>query len=289
MTWTAARRSLTHAAPGAAGPRGAAGAARMLLGAACVGMAVLLGGCVTQGSGRAELTTASDQTAAQKRAEIRMQLAVGYFQQGQYTVALDEVKLALAADPELAEGYGMRALIYMAMGERELAEDNFQRALKLAPRNPDISNNYGSFLCGAGREAEAFKYFDAALANPAYQAPATANNNAGACALKRKDYDAAEKYLLQALKFAPDVPATNAGLARIYFERRDYARAGFFITRLSKVARMDGLSADILWLAIRVQHRLGDAGAESAWATQLRRHHAGSPEYAAYQRGAFDE
>ncbi len=257
--------------------------------AAGLAMAMFLAGCVSQGSGKAELTTASDQTSAQKRAEIRMQLAVGYFQQGQYTVALDEVKLALAADPELAEGYGMRALIYMAMGERELAEDNFQRALKLAPRNPDISNNYGSFLCGAGRETEAFKYFDAALANPAYQAPATANNNAGACALKRKDYDTAEKYLLAALKFAPDVAVTNAGLARIYFERRDYARAGFFITRLSKVARMDGLSADILWLATRVQHKLGDTAAEAAWATQLRRHHAGSPEYAAYQRGAFDE
>ena len=27
----------------------------------------------------------------------------------------------------------------------------------------------------------------------------------------------------------------------------------------------------------------------AAWATQLRRLHAGSAEYAAYQRGAFDE
>jgi type IV pilus assembly protein PilF len=257
--------------------------------AACLGMAVLLAGCASSGSGKAELATASDQTAAQKRADIRMQLAVGYYQQGQYAVALDEVKLALAADPNMADGYGMRALIYMAMGERELAEDNFQRALKLAPNSPDISNNYGSYLCSVGREAEAFRYFDAALANPAYQAPATAYNNAGACALKRKDYDRAEKYLLEALKFAPDVAMTNAGLARIYFERRDYARAGFFITRLTKIARMDALSADILWLAIRVQHKLGDAGAEAAWATQLRRHHAGSPEYAAYQRGAFDE
>jgi type IV pilus assembly protein PilF len=52
---------------------------------------------------------------------------------------------------------------------------------------------------------------------------------------------------------------------------------------------VDTLSADTLWLAIRVQHKLGDAGAEAGWVTQLRRHHAGSVEYAAYQRGAFDE
>ena len=36
-------------------------------------------------------------------------------------------------------------------------------------------------------------------------------------------------------------------------------------------------------------NKLGDAGAEASMATQLRRHHSASPEYAAYQRGAFDE
>jgi type IV pilus assembly protein PilF len=55
------------------------------------------------------------------------------------------------------------------------------------------------------------------------------------------------------------------------------------------VAKTDSLSADILWLAIKVQHKMGDQGAEQGWVTQLRRHHADSPEYAAYQRGAFDE
>ncbi|CAN7193758.1 type IV pilus biogenesis/stability protein PilW [Pseudoduganella sp. LjRoot289] len=271
---------------------------RCLLRLAALGLAGLLCGCAsapgaasgTPGqSGKAELATASDQTAAQKRAEIRMQLAIGYYQQGQYAVALDEIKKALAAEPDLADAYGMRALTYMAMDERELAEDNFVRALKLAPHNPEVNNNYGSFLCRHGRVAESFKYFDAALAVRSYQSPADAYNNAGSCALKQKNYDTAEKYLLPALKIAPDVPATSANLARIYYERRDYVRAGFFITRLSKLAKIDSLSADVLWLAIRVQHKLGDTGAESAWVTQLRRHHSGSPEYAAYQRGAFDE
>jgi type IV pilus assembly protein PilF len=268
-------------------------ARRCLLRLAALGLAGLLYGCAAApeagNSGKAELATASDQTSAQKRADIRMQLAIGYYEQGQYAVALDEIKKALSADPELADAYGMRALIYMAMGERERADDNFMRALKLAPGNPDVSNNYGSFLCSNGRVDESFKYFDAALANRTYHSPANAYNNAGGCALKLKDYSRAEKYLLPALKIAPDVPATSANLARIYYERRDFERAGFFITRLSKIAKVDTLSADTLWLAIRVQHKLGDAGAEAGWVTQLRRHHAGSVEYAAYQRGAFDE
>lgn len=268
-------------------------AQRCLLRLAGFGLAGLLCGCAagpTPGnSGKAELATESDQTAAQKRAEIRMQLAVGYYQQGQLPVALDEIKKALAADPDYADAYGMRAVIYMAMGETALAEDNFVRGLKLAPQNPELSNNYGSFLCQNGRVAESFKHFDTALANRAYASPAQAMSNAGACAVKLKDYAAAEKYLLPALKAAPDMPVTNINLARIYYERRDYVRAGFFITRLSKIAKVDSLTADVLWLAIKVQHKLGDTGAEAGWATQLRRHHSASPEYAAYQRGAFDE
>ena len=41
----------------------------------------------------------------------------------------------------------MRALIYTAMGQVALADDNYQHALRLAPRNPELANNYGSFLC----------------------------------------------------------------------------------------------------------------------------------------------
>jgi len=259
---------------------------------AAVALAGVLAGCAANApgpSGQAELATASDQTAAQKRAEIRMQLAVGYFEQGQIPVALDEIKKAIAADPTYADAYGMRAVIYMRMGENALANDNFMHALKLAPNNPEQNNNYGSYLCQTGRVQESFKYFDAALANRMYQSPGSALNNAGDCALKIKDFGLAEKYLLQALQLTPDVPITNTNLARVYYQRRDYPRASFFITRLAKVAKTDSLSAEVLWLAIKVQHKVGDQGAEQGWATQLRRHHANSPEYAAYQRGAFDE
>lgn len=263
---------------------------RLSLVALCVAGA--LAGCASPGagqSGKAELPTASDQTAAQRKVDIRMQLAIGYFQQGQYTVALDEVKLALAADPNHADAYGMRGLIYQQLGETALAEDNFGRARKLAPNSPELANNYGSFLCQLGRVKEALPLFDAALNNRAYRTPASAANNAGSCALKIKDYASAERYLLQAMQLTPDLPATNANLARVYFEKGDYVRANFYITRLGKVAKMESLTADVLWLAIKVQHKLGDTDAEAGWATQLRRHHSASAEYAAYQRGAFDE
>jgi type IV pilus assembly protein PilF len=262
-------------------------AARLAL---CV-LAGALSACAGSGGtgGTQELKTASDQTAAEKRAAIRLQLAIGYYQDGKLEVALDEVKQAIAANPGLADAYGVRALIYTAMGELALAEENYQRALRLAPRNPELSNNYGSFLCQNGRPAQGIAYFEAALKNPAYQSPVKALLNAGSCSLKTRNFDAAERYLLDALRYEPELPTTNANLARVYYERRDYARAGFFINRLKAAAKLDALSADVLWLAIKVERKLGEKASEASMVTQLRRRHPGSAEYAAFQRGAFDE
>lgn len=250
--------------------------------------AVLLAGCGSNPSavGKDDLPTMSDQTEGQKRANIRMQLAIGYYEQRQLPVALDEIKLALQANPDFADAYSMRGLIYMDMGEARLAEENFQQALRLAPNNPDFNNNYGWFLCQNGRERQSIPYFETAFKNRSYQSPAKALNNAGVCSLKLKDRAAAEKYFSQAFQHDPGNPSTNANLAKIYYEQRDFERARFYIGRVMK---SDVLTADVLWLAIKIEHQLGDRAAETSLANQLRRRHEGSPEYAAYQRGAFDE
>jgi len=262
--------------------------------ACALALSLLLSACAGNNGGLAgdthELKTLSDQTAAEKRAQIRLQLAVGYYQERKYDIALDEVKQAIAANPDYADAYGVRALIYTAMGENALADDNYRHALRLAPRNPDLSNNYGLFLCDAGgKPLDAMTYFESALKNPNYASPVKAMVNAGNCSLKMKNVDAAERYLLDALRYDPDLPATSAGLARVYFERRDYSRAGFFINRLTETAKLDMLSADVLWLAIRVKHMLGDRAMEASLAAQLRKRFPGSPEYAAFERGAFSE
>jgi len=245
-------------------------------------------GASLQGSTR-ELRTASDQTSGEKRSSIRMQLAIGYYQQGSYAVALDEIKQAIAADPDSADAYSVRALIYTAMDEMALAEENYQHALRLAPGNPELNNNYGSFLCQVGRYQLGLAQFEQALKNPKYTSPVKALVNAGACSIKMKNLDAAERYLLEAQRYDPDLGATQANLARLYYERRDYPRAGFFINRLTTLAKPETWSAEVLWLAARIERKLGDTGQETAMVTQLRRHHPASPEFAAFQRGAFDE
>ena len=262
------------------------GGLRALLGVAV--SIVLLGGCAGVGQGQPpeDLRTSVDQTEVQRRAQIRLQLAVGYYGERQMTTALDEVKQALQIDPNFADAYSVRGLIYMDMGETQLAEDSFQRAMKLAPGNPDFSNNYGWFLCENGRERESIRYFEAALKNRSYGSPAKALNNAGVCSLKLNDEAAAERYFNQAFQADPGNADANINLSRLYYSRGDYQRARFYATRAT---RFENASAAALWMAIRVEHKLGDRDAETLLSNQLRRRYPDSREYAALTRGAFDE
>lgn len=256
---------------------------------AVVAVAVyLMLGCASNqpSNSTGELLTSSDQTDVQKRAQVRLQLAIGYFQQRELRVALDEIKLALQVDPSLADAYSVRGLIYMEMGENPLAEENLLRALSLDRANPDFNNNYGWFLCQNGRANLSVAYFESALKIRTYQSPVKALNNAGVCSMKLKNEVDAERYFSQAFKYEPSNTITNINLAKIYYGRRDYERARFYMGR---VAKGDELSPDTLWLAIKIERKMGDRAAETSLVTQLRRRHPNSEEYAAYKRGAFDE
>ena len=77
--------------------------------------------------------TASDEPEARRRARIRLELAASYFGQGQDTVALDEIKLSLLADPTYADAHALRGLVYSRMNELGLAETSFHRARQLNP------------------------------------------------------------------------------------------------------------------------------------------------------------
>lgn len=254
----------------------------------CIASVAMLAGCASnpQAGAGGEPSPGVDRTDAQRRANIRLQLAVGYYQQHQMETALDEITRALQAEPNFADAYSVRALIYMDMGENRLAEDNFLTALKLSPHNPDFSNNYGWFLCQNGRVRESIPYFEAAFNNRTYDSPAKALDNAGVCSLKLKDKAAAQRYFMRAFQRDPANPVTNAHLAQTYYDQQDYERARFYIDRVMKA---NALSADVLWLATKIEHKLGNRASEASLGAQLRRRYPESAQSAAYDRGAFDE
>jgi type IV pilus assembly protein PilF len=258
---------------------------RILLGAL---FALILSACAnrTLEGSQSDAAPTAEKQESQNRSSIRMQLAVGYYQQGLHKVALEEIKQALQASPDLVDAYSLRALIFMDTGEIQAAEDNFLRAIRLAPGNSDLANNYGWFLCQNGREKQSIAYFEKAIKDLTYSAPDKVLSNAGVCSLRLKDVASAERYFMRGFREQPGNPSINVNLAKIYYDQGDYEKAKFYIDRVIKAEIM---AADVLWLAIKIENKRLDQVAVTGLSTQLRRRHPTSKEYALLQRGAFDE
>ena len=249
--------------------------------ASLVASLTLLSAC-----GTAPVKEAADGMEARKRAEVHLQLAVGYFSRGQFDTAQEEVRKALAIDPENVDTYNVQGLIYMSQAQPRLAEGSFQRALRISPDNPEVLNNYGWFMCQSGRERDALAQFAKILQNRAYPNQARVLNNAGICSLRLNDLTGAEANFVKAFELDPGSQAINTNLANVYYRRDQLPRAQFHINRALKA---ENLAADTLWLAVRIERKLGNDALSAGYANQLRRRHPQSPEFAAYLRGAFDE
>lgn len=250
------------------------------------GCAANSGSGATNADARPDLVTDSDEPEARKRARIRVQLASGYFEQGQTTVALDELKQAIANDPGFAEAYNLRGLIYMRLNDSRLAEDSFRRAVALNPRDADALHNYGWFFCQEGRFAEADQSFSRALASPVYGDQAKTLMAQGICQARAGRLADAERTLARSYELDAGNPVTGYNLANLLYRRGEFTRAQFYIRRLNN---SELANSESLWLGIRVERRLDDRVAMLQLVDQLRRRFPQSKEIAAYDRGAFNE
>ena len=258
---------------------------------ACWG-AVLLAGCANQqsltqaSSNRSDLITESDETDQQRRARLRVELATGYFEQGQTKVALDEIKQALATDPSFVNAYNLRGLVYMRLNDIPLAEDSFRRALALNSRDANVAHNYGWLLCQQTRYAESFKLFAQAAANPTYTDKAKTLMALGVCQVRAGQTPEAEQSLMHSYELDAGNPVTAYNLSQLLYTRGDLTRAQFYIRRLNNT---ELANAQTLWLGIKTERKLNNQEAVVQLAGQLKKRFAQSPEAAAYEKGAFNE
>lgn len=257
----------------------------VLLAAGLQGCAGGPGGAGASASGN-EILTESDEPEVRKRARIRMELAVGYFEQGQTTIALDELKQVLTLDPGFADAYNLRGLIYMRLNDPRLAEDSFRRAVALNPRDGNALHNYGWFLCQQGRYPDAVQAFGQALSIPSYQGRTRTLTAQGVCEARAGQREQAERTLTRSYELDPGNPVTAYNLASLLYQRGEYPRAQFYIRRLNN---SEMANAESLWLGVRVERRLESRDAMQQLAEQLRRRFPKSRETASLERGAFDE
>lgn len=255
--------------------------------------AVLLASCAGVGGGALPpdqpnaIATASDQSDIERRARVRLELAEAYFGRGQLETALDEVKRSIAVKPDMADAYNLRALIYAAMREDRLAEDSFARALQLNPRDGATLHNQAWFLCQRDRFAEAQAQFAATLALPQYRDTARTQLARGVCYGRNRQWPEAEAALMRAYELDPANPSIGFNLSEVLYQRQAYERASFYIGRVNDAP--DAVNAQTLWLAARIERKLGRDAVVRVLGSRLRQGFAQSPEAALFERGRFDD
>ncbi len=233
-----------------------------------------------------DIVTDSDEPDARRRARTRLDLAVLYFNDGKATIALDEVKQAIATDPSWFESYNMRGLIYTQLNDMPLAEESFRRALYLNPKAASVQHNYGWMLCKQSRLPEALQMFSNALANPAYRDKAKTWMAQGQCQLEGGQRAEAEASFMRSYEIDAGNPITGYNLAALLFQRNDLVRAQFYVRRINN---SELANAQSLWLGIKVERALNNREAAAQLASQLKKRYPQSRESSAFERGAFDE
>jgi len=213
--------------------------------------------------------------SARKAAETNTSLGRNYMDRGQYEVALEKLKKAVAYDRTFAPAHTLLAVLYETIGETEQAGQEYKLALKYDPDNGSVNNNYGAYLCTTGKGNDADKYFEAAISDPFYSTPEIALSNAGSCALNRGDLDKAETFLRQSLEFDNQLGASLLPMAQISYLRGEYLRARAFLQRYQALGVMNEES---LFLGYQIETALGDRTSADKYRLELQNRYPNSTQ-----------
>ncbi|HKD53537.1 MAG TPA: type IV pilus biogenesis/stability protein PilW [Steroidobacteraceae bacterium] len=214
--------------------------------------------------------TTHSKLAAEKQhdaAVYNTQLGIAYMNQGDLERAKDKLDRAATQDPDSADVHSARATLYARLNEADKADAEFRTALRLAPNDPRMVNNYAVYLCQNGRTDEGVKRFLEAARNPLYTTPEVAYTNAGVCLHNAKKYEDARSNFTRALQVRPNFAEAQYQLANLQFERGEYPAARSGIDNFIATYQA---TPDLLLLGVRVARAQGDRLAEQKFARKLK-------------------
>jgi tetratricopeptide (TPR) repeat protein len=136
---------------------------------------------------------------------------------GQREKAQDAYERALALQPDLAEASNDLGTLLAENGQLPAAIVRFQAALATSPDYPDALNNLGYALLLTGREGEARELYERALKlQPDFP---EALNNLGLILGRKGELDGAQRYFSQALRTRPAYGEAANNLALVLVNR----------------------------------------------------------------------
>jgi type IV pilus assembly protein PilF len=223
-------------------------------------LTLLCAGCATSKNGNSHATNQRDAAA------YNVQLGIDYMNQGDLARAKDKLDRALKENSDSPDVHSARAQLFERMGEVKEADDEFRTALRMAPNDPRMQNNYAVYLCQNGRTDEGVKRFMTAAHNPLYPTPEAAYTNAGVCLHAAKRDDEARADFVRALQQKPNFSEAVFQLANLEFQRGELpaARAG-----IDNFIGVYDATPDLLLLGVQVARAQGDRAAAQKYARRL--------------------
>lgn len=214
-----------------------------------------------------------------RAADARISLGLGYLNSDRYQQAQQNLQQALRYAPDYYRALLSMAYYQQRVGESEKADRFYQQALRLAPDNGDVYNNYGVFLCEQRRFAAAKQAFLQAIAQPYYHRVSDSYENAAFCQLTAGERQSAKALFEKAVDHDPLRVRSGLQLAKLEIEDGQETRA---IARIQRLQRQVGERPAGLLLLVKAHQQQGNAEQAAHDAQRLAQQFPESKEYQLY-------
>ncbi|EGR4451518.1 type IV pilus biogenesis/stability protein PilW [Vibrio cholerae] len=221
-----------------------------------------LSGCVTV-TETSDIAAQSDPT---EMAEARIALGLGYLENGSMIKARENLEKALQHAPHYYRSQLSMAHYFEMVGENDSARKMYQSTLNQHPKNGNVLNNFGTFLCKQGEYDTADQYFRRAVEQPYYYLISASYENAGLCALKAGKNDNAREYFKRAVDHDPNRLLSILQLTKMEIDAGDYTQARL---RLMALNQRYGYQKASLKLLVELEKRAGNSALEQKYQTLL--------------------
>lgn len=234
--------------------------------------AILLA-CLLSCNAIAAEQTQTTTSNAEEAAVANMQLGISYIQRGNLAMAREKIDKALKQAPKNPDVRTAAAILEERLGNPRKAEEHHKIAIRMGANRPELQNNYAVFLCRTGKSKEGIAMLLQVAANKLYASPQAAYTNAGVCARGDKQLDAAAGYFRRALEVWPNHAEAVVQLVDLEVGRGRLKEAR---AEVDKYLRTFIANPDVLLSCVQVARAQSDKVAEERCGRRLRTDFAGS-------------
>ncbi len=215
--------------------------------------------------------TVADRKSADKfdniaAADARIALGLRYLDMGNRLKARENFELAIKYAPDYYRSLSSIAYYYQLVGEATQAKLAYKKAMRESPKNSELLNNYGAFLCQLGHYEQADGYFNQAIGLSISHQIVDSYENAAICSLKSGDRIKAEHYFERSLDYDPYRYFSLFQLVKLKIHKREYSDAR---KRLIKFHNELGYQSGSLSLLIMIEEKAGNKADAERYAALL--------------------